>query len=57
MNILKEIKTSAIVTVILLAVCCGIYPLVIFGVGQAFFPRQANGSLVLDGNGKPIATL
>jgi K+-transporting ATPase ATPase C chain len=56
MNMLKEIKTSLIVTAILILICCGIYPLVIFGAGQLLFPRQANGSLVLDGQGKPIAS-
>jgi len=56
MNILKEIKTSAIVTLVLLVVCCGAYPLVIFGAGQLLFPKQANGSLVLDDKGKPIAS-
>jgi K+-transporting ATPase ATPase C chain len=56
MNILKEIKTSFIVTAILLVICCGVYPLVVFGAGQLLFPKQANGSLVLDGNGKPIAS-
>ena len=56
MNILKEIKTSIIVTAVLLVICCGIYPLVIFGAGQLLFPKQANGSLVLDGKGKPIAS-
>lgn len=56
MNILKEIKTTVVVTLILLVVCCGLYPLVVFGVGQAFFPKQANGSLVLDAQGKPIAS-
>ncbi len=57
MNMLQEIKTSLIVTVILLVVCCGLYPLVVFGVGQLLFPRQANGSLVLDEKGKPIASI
>jgi K+-transporting ATPase ATPase C chain len=56
MNIIKEIKTSLIVTAILLVICCGVYPLVIFGAGQLLFPKQANGSLVLDGTGKPIAS-
>jgi K+-transporting ATPase ATPase C chain len=56
MNLLKEIKTSAIVTLVLLVVCCGVYPLVIFGAGQLLFPKQANGSLVLDDQGKPIAS-
>jgi len=56
MNILKEIKTSEIVTLILLIICCGIYPLVVFGVGQLVFPKQANGSLVFDSDKKPIAS-
>lgn len=56
MNILKEIKTTVVVTIILLVICCGLYPLVVFGVGQAFFPKQANGSLVLDAQGKPLAS-
>jgi potassium-transporting ATPase KdpC subunit len=56
MSILKEIKISVIVTLVLLTFCCGIYPLFIFGAGQLFFPNKANGSLVLDSNGKPIAS-
>jgi K+-transporting ATPase ATPase C chain len=56
MNMIKEIKTSLIVTAILLVICCGIYPLVVFGAGQLLFPKQANGSLVLDSTGKPIAS-
>ena len=55
MNMLQEIKTTVIVTFILLVICCGIYPVFIFGAGQLFFPQKANGSLVL-GNGKPIAS-
>ena len=56
MNILKEIKTALVVTALLLVICCGIYPLVVLGAGQLLFPRQANGSLVLDDKGKPIAS-
>ncbi len=56
MSLLKEIKISVIVTLVLLIVCCGVYPLVVYGAGQLLFPRQANGSLVLDSSGKPIAS-
>ncbi len=56
MNILKEIKTSLLITLVLLIVCCAFYPLVIFGAGQLLFPKQANGSLVLDDKGKPVAS-
>ena len=56
MSILKEIKTSLIITLVLLVICCGVYPLVVFGAGQLLFARQANGSLVLDDKGNPIAS-
>jgi K+-transporting ATPase ATPase C chain len=33
-------------TLILTIICCGIYPLIVWGLAQAVFPNQANGSLV-----------
>jgi len=36
--------------------CCGIYPLVLWAVGQAFFPFQANGSLLLGPEGTPVGS-
>ncbi len=56
MSIIKEVRISAVVTLILLVICCGLYPLVVLGAGQLFFPHQANGSLVLGADGKPIAS-
>jgi len=56
MSILKEIKTTILVTLILLIACCGVYPYIVYQSGKAFFPRQAAGSLVLDETGKPIAS-
>jgi K+-transporting ATPase ATPase C chain len=56
MNILRELKTSVVTAVVLLLICCIIYPLIVFGVAQLAFSHQANGSLVLDENGKPIAS-
>lgn len=56
MNILKELKTTVILTLVLLVVCCGLYPLAVYAGAQLLFPHQANGSLVLDANGKPVAS-
>jgi K+-transporting ATPase ATPase C chain len=56
MTMLKELRTTVVVTLILLVVCCGLYPLVVFGAGQLLFPRQANGSLVTDADGKIVAS-
>ncbi len=36
--------------------CCILYPLAVWIVGQVFFPFQANGSLILDSDGKPIGS-
>jgi len=38
-------------TFILAVVCCGVYPLVVFGIGQGLFPGKANGSLIVDKTG------
>jgi K+-transporting ATPase ATPase C chain len=56
MNTLKEIKTTILVTLVLLIICCAIYPVFIYGAGQLLFPAKADGSLVYDANGKPIAS-
>ena len=39
------------VTLALAVVCCGLYPLVVFGIGQVLFHEKANGSLIVDTNG------
>ena len=56
MNILRELKNSFVIAIVLLIICCGLYPLFVYGVGQLLFPAQANGSLVFDGDHKPIAS-
>jgi len=38
-------------TIVLAVVCCGIYPLIVFGIGQAAFHDKANGSLIMDKDG------
>jgi len=38
-------------TLVLAIVCCGLYPLIVFAISQAFFYEKANGSLILDKDG------
>ncbi len=37
--------------------CCLIYPLVVWAIGQTFFPFSANGSMVNGPDGKPVGSL
>lgn len=49
-NDLKSAVRPALVLTLLFAALLGIaYPLALTGIGQALFPRQANGSLIRDG--------
>ena len=47
----SEIRGAVFATLILAIVCSGIYPLVVFGIAQAFFRDKANGSLIVDQDG------
>lgn len=49
--ILSELRAAVVVTAALAVVCGGIYPLIVFGLGQALFHEKANGSLIVDGQG------
>ena len=47
----SHIRGAVMATVILGLVCCGLYPLVVFGISQALFHDKANGSLIVDPDG------
>jgi K+-transporting ATPase ATPase C chain len=47
-TIICEFGRSIMATIIFAIVLCGLYPLVVYGLGQVMFPHQANGSLLLD---------
>src|SRR5216684_1919399 len=38
-------------------ICCLIYPLAVWAIGQTAFPFQANGSIVKGPDGKPVGSL
>src|SRR5262245_26668484 len=46
-----EIRGAVMSTIVIAVVCCGIYPLVVFGIAQAAFHDKANGSLIVDKDG------
>jgi len=46
-----QIRGAVVSTLVLAVVCCGLYPLVVFGIGQALFHDKANGSLIVDSSG------
>jgi len=48
---LTELRSAVMVTLIFAVVCCGLYPLIVFGISQALFHNQANGSLIVDKDG------
>lgn len=45
-SLLSHLWPAIGATIILTIICCGIYPLVVWGLSQTLFPVQANGSLV-----------
>jgi K+-transporting ATPase ATPase C chain len=55
MNILKQIYPAFAITVVLTVVLGIVYPLVVTGLAQAMFPRQAAGSLI-ERDGKIIGS-
>ncbi|HXE51873.1 MAG TPA: potassium-transporting ATPase subunit C [Tepidisphaeraceae bacterium] len=51
---LHQLKVSIIATIVLAVIVSGIYPAIVWGMAQAIFPRQANGSLI-GRDGQPVA--
>jgi K+-transporting ATPase ATPase C chain len=50
-ELLSQLRSAVLSTLVLAAVCCGLYPLIVFGIAQAVFRDKANGSLIVDAKG------
>jgi K+-transporting ATPase ATPase C chain len=50
-RLFAELRGAVMATLVLAVVCCGIYPLVVFGISQVLFHDKANGSLIADSTG------
>jgi potassium-transporting ATPase KdpC subunit len=46
-----HIRGAVMSTIVLAVVCCGLYPLIVFGISQTLFRDKANGSLIIDPDG------
>ena len=45
-DLVAELRASIAATLLLAVLCCGVYPAVVWAVGQGLFSQKANGSLV-----------
>jgi K+-transporting ATPase ATPase C chain len=54
-KLISEIRASLVITLLLVVLCCGIYPLVVWAIAQGAFSHRANGSLV-EAKGKVVGS-
>ncbi len=52
----KQLLISIRITIVLLLIVSGVYPLVVWGLSQVAFKHQADGSLVSDAGGKVVGS-
>lgn len=50
----QDLRASVIAVLALAIVCCGVYPLAVYGVAQVLFKDKANGSLIYDKSGTNV---
>lgn len=50
-ELFSETRAAVASTLALAVVCCGLYPLIVFGISQTLMRDKANGSLIIDQNG------
>ena len=53
---LKQTVIGIRITIVLLLIVSGAYPLIVWGISQAVFPHQANGSLVTNASGVVVGS-
>ncbi len=52
----RYISKSILLLIFAVAICCILYPLVLWTIGQVLFPFQSNGSLLMGPDGKPVGS-
>ncbi len=53
---MKDLKSAILLFIAFTVICGGIYPVLVTGVAQVVFPKQANGTLITDNSGKVIGS-
>jgi K+-transporting ATPase ATPase C chain len=53
---MAHLRANVLLVVLTMALCCVLYPLVLWGVGQTVFPTASSGSLVKDKDGNVIGS-
>src|SRR5260370_2808807 len=52
----RYLTKSILLLALTIVICCVIYPLAVWGIGQVFFPFQANGSLLKGPDGSVVGS-
>jgi potassium-transporting ATPase KdpC subunit len=52
----NQLRPAIVMTLLLIVITGFIYPGIVTGIAQVFFPHEANGSLVLGENGEPVGS-
>ena len=55
-TLFAETIRSIVATLVFAVILCGIYPVVVYGIGQTLFKHQANGSLITAKDGKILGS-
>lgn len=55
-DLFSQLRGAVMATLVLAVVCCGIYPLVVFGIAQVAFSDNSNGSLITDAKGTVVGS-
>lgn len=53
---MKYISKSGMLLIFVVVICCIIFPLLLWVIGQVFFPFQANGSMLIGKDGMPVGS-
>src|SRR5689334_24223357 len=53
---MRHVTKSLLLMTFAVGICCGLYPLTLWAIGQTLFPDQANGSLVRSADGTVIGS-